>query len=129
METKTAYQASDAELDEYGPRIIAILKCHIGRKNAITAKAIAAELGWCGRYDDRRVRMIIRRLVVERYELISSADDSPSGSWLIDSPAEARAYMADLKTRNLSIWERYRAIQKSAFIEFGIAPEQLGFDF
>lgn len=128
-EPRAAYQATDAELAEYGPRVLAIVRRHVGRANAIKARDIALELGWGGKYDDRRVRMIIRRLVIEQRQNIGSADDKPAGSWWIDSPDEVRSYLADLKARNLGIWERYQAAQRNAFIAFGIAPEQLQFDF
>jgi hypothetical protein len=124
-ETRAAYQASAAELAAYGPRVIAILKCHVGRTSAINARAIAEQLDWHGPYDDRRVRMIIRALIIERGETIGASDHDPRGYWWIDSAAEARAYLQNLKSRNLGIWERYRCFSRAAFRRFGIPVEQL----
>lgn len=127
-EERAHYDASPAEVREYGPRIFAILRAHIGRANAINARTIAQRLGWHGEYDDRRVRMIIRTLIIEDGKTIGASDHDPRGYWWIDTEQEARAYLANLKSRNLGIWERYKSFSRAAYARFGIPVEQLRLD-
>jgi hypothetical protein len=124
-EERSAYHATPNEIKELAPRVLAILKTRIGRGMAITARFIAIELGLYGKYDDRRIRMIIRYLVVDCHETIAASHSSPRGYWWIGDEGEARAYLTELKRRNLGIWERYRSFSKAAHQKYGIPVEQL----
>lgn len=75
-----AYQARDGDMEKYADAILAIIKSHVGHENAITARKIAEQLKLFGAYDDRKVRMIIRRIIEEKQETICSSDrGNPNG--------------------------------------------------
>jgi hypothetical protein len=127
-ETRASYTATPADVRDYGPRVLAILKAHVGRANAINARDIAQQIGWGGKYDDRRVRMIIRELIIGQRETIGASDHEPRGYWWIATEQEARDYLANLKSRNLGIWKRYKSFSYAAFARFKIPIEQLRLD-
>ena len=76
-------------------QVKSILRSHRGRANPITGRELA---GLLGQRDDRQVRLAIRQLIAAG-EPIASATESPPGYYLVQTPTEAREYMAELRGR------------------------------
>jgi hypothetical protein len=124
-ETKARYDATPADLRDYAPRILSILQRHVGRANAITADDLAMRLNIKGANANRRVRMIIARMVLNNGEFIGSSPHEPRGFWLIDNRDEAREVLLNWRNRSLSLMRRYKRIAELAYRKFGIPIEQL----
>lgn len=123
-EYKAAYKASDTEMQDYAPRIRAVLASHNGRNRAINADHIAAQVGITGKNANRRVRMIVARMIDDG-ALIGSSPHEPRGYWLIQDRDEVRDVLANWRNRSIAIMRRYKILSDRAFQEFGIPVEQI----
>lgn len=121
----SAYRASDKDMELYGDKVLAILKSRIGRANAITARAIATELKLYGEYDDRKIRMIIQRIIDEEQETIGSSDrGDPSGYWYIADEDELLNCIEDID-RDIAGYRRRRDnLSQGGRKRFGAPVEQ-----
>jgi len=82
-----------------------------GLSRAITGRLLASRLGL---KDDRLIRMAIRELIADGLPIASSVQ-KPYGYFIIETPEEAEAYMAVIKSRLVEDAYRRRDFKRAAF--------------
>ncbi len=114
--------ADQLELPE---RVLDKLRHFCGPENAATARSIARSLGMHGRWDDRKIRLVILELLQEKQYPIAATDD---GYFWVTDEAQARRYLNDLLVRDLAIRKRYNLFRAAAAVNFNLFYDQLSLD-
>ena len=99
--------------------VLKVLKQHVGRRNAIIGRDLAAALG---HRDDRKIRLAIRELIREGHPISSSVSE-PMGFYMCASEHEAATYIATLRARAEEDLTRLRDFEEAAATRFSI-PRQ-----
>lgn len=97
--------------------VFSILKDHVGHRNAITGRDLAAALR---HNDDRKIRLAIRELIREGHPIASSVGSPNMGFYLVSNADEAREYIAVLKARAREDLRRLKDFEAAAAKEFQI---------
>lgn len=100
---------------EARPEIKRILDAHEGEGNPITAGDIAKALGWNGKYDDRKVRLIIEAMLWEADLAVLATTKDPPGYFKPNTWAEWQEYEQALKARIKGICERKAQVKKNIY--------------
>ena len=122
MERRATYTLSQTEEADLPAKVTAILERHTSR-NPITGKCIARLLHY---RDDRKVRIIIQRLISEGKPIAASVR-APMGYYLISSPKEAEDYVATLRSRASKTFRRLHDVQQAVKKSFGVPYQPLLF--
>jgi hypothetical protein len=107
---------TEIEAKEIPERLIDILTRHKGVRNAITGAKLSRMFG---HRNDRKIRMVIQQLIADGKPIAASVSD-PVGYYLVETPQEAEAYEAVLRSRAVKTFERLHDFQRAAKNEFGI---------
>ncbi len=99
--------------------VLKLLRHHVGHRNAIIGRDLAAALG---HGDDHKIRLAIRELIKEGHPIASSVSE-PMGFYICASEHEAVAYIATLRARAEEDMARLRDFEQAAATKFSI-PEQ-----
>ena len=102
-------------------RVMEQLHRHVGRANAITQARLAFLSGLSGKDPVRKLQIILKRLAEEEGIPIASACGLPAGTFLVDDPAEANEYIANLRSRAMSCFCRIKALNSSVARELAQA--------
>ena len=119
MERQAPYKLTQTEQADLPAKIQAILKNHSGAQHAITGLKIARLLGY---RSDRKIRVVIQSLIASGHAIAASVGQ-PVGYYLIETPGEARAYAAVLRSRAVHTFKRMREFEMAAQLVFAIPPE------
>jgi len=117
MQRQAPYILTKVEERDLPASIMEILGEHKGSCNAITGIRIARRLGY---RNDRKVRVVIQRLIAEGKPIAASVSE-PVGYYLVQTREEAEAYAAVLRSRATRTFERLHDFQRAIEQEFGVA--------
>ena len=99
--------------------VLRILRAHVGRKRAISARDIALVLGYRnGKYADRPLRVTIRKLRREGH-LILSTTEAPAGYFLAADADEWQRYGQPMRGRAFDLLATVKAMDEAAGAQFG----------
>lgn len=90
--------------------LLALMRRHVGRENAITKSALAKQL----RFTTRKIENDIRDLILlDGINIASACDRLPFGYFIIDNQEEASRYRAQLISRIRKLNERLMAVDEN----------------
>jgi len=91
-------------------KVSRLIKCHVGRDQAIAVRALALQTG----LGEKRVREVVRELIIRHGEPIGSTPGSPPGYYILRSQDEInRAYQSLLDRGKAIIFRASRLRQFS----------------
>ena len=91
-------------------KVSRLIKCHVGRDQAIAVRALALQTG----LDEKRVREVVRELIIRHGEPIGSTPGNPPGYYILSSQDEInRAYQSLLDRGKAIIFRASRLRQFS----------------
>ncbi|MFA5112670.1 MAG: hypothetical protein WC529_00055 [Candidatus Margulisiibacteriota bacterium] len=98
-------------------KIVSLLEtCHVGKRNAITFKAFARQIG----VEDRRCRELVAEIVTSgACPIISSSDREHGGYYVAGSPADGEAAFHEGYHRIKSLQQRITGLKLGMERHFG----------
>lgn len=102
------------EARELPPKVLTILRAHVGMENAIFADEIAQQ---CNYRDDRKIRIAIRELIRQGHVI---ASDTVNGYCIARTREEAEATLAITKSRALEDFDRCKDLASAMERKFGV---------